>query len=659
MSYNETSKKPKSPSISKLLDFIASDNIAEDLEDSKLLEIADTVRKDFDIDQLSMEKWRERVDESMKIAMQIVDDKLDPWEGAANVKFPLIANGAITFASREYPQVVRGDKVVEFSVYGNDPDMSRANKARRLSKYHSWQLLVDSDDWESETDKLLVMVAVIGTSFRKTFYDPISQKVEFELCRPDRIVINNHVKNLEKARRITHILHMSKNDIIERMRLELFCDYDYDKITPGYVSASKDGLTNSLDSDSPHEILEQHRFLDLDEDGYAEPYIVTYHVGMSKVLRIVARYDETCIKTGPDDKLINIVPLQYFTDYHFLPSPDGTYLSMGLGTLLYPLNESINTLINQLLDAGTLSNLQAGFFGPGIRIKDGQYKLRPGEWKKLEGTPNTDLRQQIMAIPTTPPSPVLFQLLGLMIDVGKDLSSVSEILQGKEPTQNSPATTVLALIKQGLVQYNAIHKRILRAFKKEFQKLFDLNQKYLDIQKYLEVMNDPQASPEDFFTDNLDVRTVADPNLASDVQRIAKAEMVFQLLGPSNQVALEQYLEAADVQNIPALMNAIPKQPSPADQKLLAEVQTEQVKSKTMMLDYAAKSDDLELQRKQLQLQETELSKKLQEIDAKIRNLDAQSTSLQAQAVNLHAQAIKARKEAEVMRPNDNSSSSQ
>ena len=650
MAYTETNKKTKSSSISKLIDFVASDNIAKDLDEQKLAEIGDLVKNEFDIDLMSMEKWLERVQESMKIAMQVCDEKNDPWEGAANVKFPLIANGAITFASREYPQVVRGDKVVEVATYGLDPEGIKARRARRLAKHMSWQLLVESDDWESETDKLLVMDAVIGTTFRKIYYNPITKQIEFELCRPDRIVINNNAKNLEKARRITHIIHMSKNDIIERMRLGLFCEYKHDEISPSYISADKNNTTNALDSDSPHEILEQHRYLDLDEDGYSEPYIVTYHVGMQKVLRIVARYDVTDIKTDSKDKLLNIVPQHYFTDFHFLPSPDGTFFSMGLGTLLYPLNESINTLINQLLDAGTLANLQAGFFGPGIRIKDGQYKFKPGEWKKLEGAPNQRLPDHVMALPTTPPSPVLFQLLGLMIDVGKELSSVTEILQGKQPTQNSPATTVLALIKQGLVQYNAIHKRILRAFKKEFQKLFTLNRKYLDVQKYLNVMDDPDASDQDFNSDDLDVRTVADPNLASDMQRMAKAELVLNVMTPQNPVALQQYLEAADVQNIEELFKGIPQEPAPDDQLTLAKAETEKLKGQTMLLDYAAKSDEQQLSQEELKLKRAELVKKLEEMDATIRNLDAHS-------INLHAQAAKYRKEAEVMRPDVQSSS--
>ncbi len=465
----------------KLLKYQASDNVAEYLDEETLSKIADRVIQDFKVDEDSMAPWMERTKKGMEIALQIVKEKTFPWKGAANVKFPLITNGAITFASREYPQLVRGSQVVEATIIGQDPDGSRTARAERLSKYMSWQLLEDSDEWEVDTDKLLVMLAVLGTVFRKAYYDPVLNKPSFDLCRPDHIVVNDNIKKLEKARRITHKLFMYDNDLVERMRMSLFSEFEVETLQKSLDTTINNELTDPRDEDRAHFILEQHRFLDLDEDGYAEPYIVTVHKDSRKVLRIKARFDigGEDIKFNDKDQVKYIRPINYFTDFHFLPSPNGKFFSLGFGNLLYPINHSIDTLINQLLDSGTLANMQTGFLSSACRIKENDIFLGPGKWKKLEGI-RGDVDKHISALPIHDPSTVLFQLLGLLINIGKELASVSDILQGNQPTQNSPATTVLALIKQGLVQYNAIHKRVLRSFKKEFDKLYYLNCLYLN-----------------------------------------------------------------------------------------------------------------------------------------------------------------------------------
>ncbi len=300
---------------SKLVEFATSNNIAELLSDEQLDAIAEKVKQEADIDKMSMSEWMDRNNKAMEIAMQIQKAKTFPWPGASNVMYPLITNGAITFAAREYPQIVRGQVVVEAAVFGKDPDGTKVGKGRRLSKHMSWQLLVESDTWEADTDKMLATLAVIGTVFRKGYYDTTSGKPCFENCRPDHIYINNNVQSLETARRITHVCYLYLNDITERARQGLYCDYDADMLT----NMSESPEVDSNDSDKPHEIFEQHRFLDLDEDGYQEPYIVTYHVGSGKILRICARYGvEDIMYTADNKKIKCIKPTQYFIDYHFL-----------------------------------------------------------------------------------------------------------------------------------------------------------------------------------------------------------------------------------------------------------------------------------------------------------------------------------------------------
>jgi chaperonin GroES len=586
-----------------LVKFATSKNIAEYLDDQKLLRIASDFEEQIRIDEKSRAEWMSVMEKGMKIARQVYEEKNTPWEGAASVKFPLIANAAITFAAREYPQLIRGDKVVEAAVFGNDPNDDKANIARRIGKYMSWQLLVDDENWELDTDKLLHMLAVVGTVFRKQYWSPILSKPCFELCSPDNIILNNNVKNLENARRVTHRFGMYKNDIIERIRLGLFCDVDLNVLESGFrdnYESSPQNMTDTLDNDAPHEILEIHGYLDLDDDGYAEPYIITLHRKASKILRIAPRFQVYNILFDEDNKKVQrIIPDNYFTDWHFIPSPDGSFYSMGYGVLLYPLNETINTSFNQLLDAGTLSNMQAGFIGSDCRIEGGTFKLSPGKWLKIGGAGGRDIKNNIIPLPVREPSSVMYQLLGLLIDVGKDMASISEILQGQMPTQNSPATSVLALIKQGLTQYTAIHKRVLNSFKKEFKKLYLLNAQYLDIQKYLNMIQDPKASPDDFNVQQLDIRPVADPNMSTDAMRIARAQAAMQIPGLNPQAVQLMYLEALDIPEgeIKALMQ--PQGPAPDVVKMQADAAEKQAIAQDIKMKQIQSAFEMQLKAEQ------------------------------------------------------------
>ncbi len=549
-----------------------------------------------------------------------------------NVKYPLITNGAITFASREYPQIVRGQEVVEAAVFGKDPDSSKYQKAQRISKYMSWQLLVESVEWEAETDKLLGMVAVLGTVFRKGYYDPSTDMPRFELCNPENLYINNNVKSLESARRVTHRVFMHYNTILENMRSGIFCEYDEDELVHDNTMEAGD----IRDPDRLHEILEQHRYLDLDGDGYQEPYIVTYHSGSKKILRISARYSFEDIKLTVKNKVQHIKPKIYFTDFHFLPSLDGGFLSYGLGTLLLPINESINTITNQLIDSGTLLNSQPIIIAGPARINAKTFDLAPGRINIIEGLGARNINDSIQNLPLIPPPPTLLQLLELLIQAGKEIAGVTEILTGQQPSQNSPATTVLALIKQGLVQYNAIHKRILRGFKKEFALLFQLNHDYLNIEKYLNMVNDPNASANDFKTLDLDIRPVSDPNMASETQRLAQAQAIYGMQEVDRRAAAAFMIDSMDIEDgiKTALLPPIdPKAPPPPDtQKTLAEVGLITAQTQDIQVNHLANASELELKSKDQMLKAHELGIKDKETESVIKMNNALAVKHLAEA---------------------------
>jgi chaperonin GroES len=632
---------------SKLVDYAVSNNIAEMLDDETLAKIAEKVKQEADIDKLSMSEWMDRNNKAMEIAMQIQTKKTFPWEGASNVMYPLITNGAITFAAREYPQIVRGQVVVDAAVFGKDKDGTKVAKGRRLSKHMSWQLLVESDTWEGDTDKMLATLAVIGTVFRKGYYNPTSGKPCFEVCRPDHIYINNNIQSVETARRITHVCYLYLNQIVEKARQGLFCEYDDAVLQVNTYGEEID----SQDSDKPHEIFEQHRYLDLDEDGYQEPYIVTYHVGSGKILSIVARYDVEDIMYTDDQKKIKCInPTQYFIDYHFLPSPEGKFLSLGLGTLLYPLNETVNTTINQIIDSGTLLNAQPMFIAGTARIDAKMIKLQPGKINKIEGLGSQTLRDSLMQLPLLPPSPVLQNLLEYLVDAGKELAGTTEILTGQQPSQNSPATTVLALIKQGLVQYNAVHKRVLRSLKKEFGLLYKLNSKYLNLETYLNMIDDENASADDYKSMDMDVRPIADPNMASETQRLAKAQAVYQLQEVDRRAAAGFMLDAMDVEDyevqslLPPIDPQNPPPPPPDAQKDLAQAELFHAQAASLGIVSKADAAKLELDMQKSQREhELNTAHAIADIEVKQSNVKVNNT----QAVKNLADAEKAKKEAD------------
>jgi chaperonin GroES len=606
-------------SLKKLIELHASNNIAEDLDDEKLLDIAHTCIKGYKLDDQSRQGYIEQMKEAMAIAKQIEETKTFPWPNAANVKYPLITGASIQFASRVYPEIVKGDKVVKVAVIGADPEGKKAILAEQISRQMSDQLLIQSDEWEPGTDQLLHMLPILGTVFRKTYWNEITNHIRSELITPDEVVINANIKTLNTAPRISHILYLSKNDCIGRINAGLWRDIDLDGEETLYRDRPiRDSYSNNMqswdstDPAAPFIFLEQHCYIDLDDDGYAEPYIVTLHLGQEKVVRIVARYDLSGIKLDEESgKVIRIDPVHYFTSYIFLPNPDGSFYGIGFGQLLLPINKTINTLLNQLIDSGTLANMQGGFLGRGVRIKNGKMQFKPGEWIPLESATGISLKDNIIPLPFKEPSNVLFQLLGLMMNVGKELSSVSDAMQGQEQAQNVPATTILALIEQGTKVFSSIQKRLYRSFKQEFEKIYRLNALFFDAEAYdIQFPDTTLINKEGYNDRQLDVCPVADPNISSETQRMMRIQALMQIfptLPPEGQrFAQMMYLKglnfnATEVASL--LPPADPNAPPPPEvQKIIAETQTLAMDQQAKMLELQLKQGDQILAQKRLEI---------------------------------------------------------
>ena len=583
---------PAEPPATPLRAILEAANIAENMDEEKLRIIGHDALEGYNADKASRAQWEIQMDEWTRLASQVREDKSFPWPKSSNVKYPLLTTAAMQFAARAYPSLVPSDgKVVKSKTIGKDPDGSKLALADRVSMYMSYQIMHDMTGWEEGMDKMLIMLPIVGTIFKKTYWDSIKKKPASDVILPKNLVVNYWAKSLRDAERISQVIEMSPRILKERQMAGVFLETDLGDAPMPLVTG---GNAPQNDETTPYTVIEQHTYLDLDDDGYREPYIVTFHLESGEVLRIAARFDDTTMFYDDEGKLIKIEPIEYFTKFGFIPNPDGSFYDIGFGVLLGPINESVNTLINQLIDAGTLNNLQGGFLGKGLRIRMGETRFQPGEWKAVNST-GQDLKQQIVPLPSKEPSNVLFQLMGSLITSGKELASVAEIFVGKMPGQNTPATTTMATIEQGMKVFTAVYKRIYRSLEEEFSKLFAINGTYLNPNTYEEIL-DITVGPDDFSSKQYKICPGADPTAVSQTEKLLKAQGLMEMLplGILDPVKVGlRLLEAQEQPNYQDLLRqevaqtgAMPQQPNP---KLLES----QAKIKAMEQGSAIKQQEL------------------------------------------------------------------
>ena len=555
-------------------------NLADRQSKDVIADLTTKVLEGYKIDLASRAEWEKLNEQIIDLAKLLVKKKVYAGEVVANVKYPLIINACIQFAARAYPELIKGNEVVKGKVVGTDTDNLKFDKAQRISRFMSFQLLSLMEDWEEGVDQLLFTLPAIGCVFKKSYFDSIERKSVSQIVFADDLVVNYFAESLERAPRVTHKIYLYHNEIVERINSGVFIKFDVAEL--GQATSDK---TADVDEDTPHLFLEQHRWYDLDGDGYQEPYVVTIHEQSQKLVRISPRFatdgiirksDEAGV-VDPNGPIVKIIPEQYFTRFLFMPAIDGGFYGMGFGSLLMSSNSAINTVINQLLDAGTLSNRQSGFLGRGLKLGRGKaIQVKSGEWKPVDAT-GDDLRKNIFPMPVREPSNVLFQLLGLLIESGKELAGMTEILAGNSPGANVPAESVLALIEQGLQVYSAIHKRLYRSQYKEFIKLRRLNALYLDQMTYSVVLDDQAAIVQaDFSSADFDVVPVADPNSTTMMQRLLKAKAMLELRGQglNDQEILRQYLLALDIEDVERFFPA-EDEPNPEEELTVQKLQAE------------------------------------------------------------------------------------
>ncbi len=568
-----------------MLDAIKAPNLVPLLPANEVNKIGGEALQEFQTDLGTCTDFHERYDRAMAMAMQVTEPKNWPWPKASNVIFPLLTQSAIQFQARAYPAIIDGGKVVKGQVLGRDPEGVKRERADRIADHMTWQFLNDVPGWEEDTDKLLLQLPIVGCLFRKTWRDGVRSQNNSETVTAKDLVVNFKTTSFDKAPRFTHIQRYYPNEIEAFIRAGEWARVPYD----------------GEDGNDPHslvEIYEQNRLIDMDGDGMPEPYVVTITKD-GAVARIVACFDADSIYVAIDGKqyrmaelaekageipeaavqsakVVRIERKNYFTKYGFIPAPDGSFYDIGFGTLTDGLGQAVNTIINQLIDAGTLANMQGGFLAGGTKIKGGNMRFSPGEWKRVEGATAGPLRDNILPLQLPGPSATLFQLLGMLIEAVQGITSVSDILTGNQDSQTAP-TTALALIEQGQKVFTAIYQRIRRALGVEIKIMAGLNRDYLDEEQYFALNDNPQVvGKADYEDRDLDVVPISDPRAINDRVKLTKAEILMSHNGDPliNQVEIrKRSFEAAGITDVKPLFDVPELPPPPEAVKALADTE--------------------------------------------------------------------------------------
>jgi hypothetical protein len=601
----EENKEARLPNIIEILD--EELNVAKLLDEDVLDAIGQQVVDDFDIDQKSMAEWLDSMSKGIKLASQTIERKNDPWPNASNVKHSIILEACIQFASRALPEFIRDGKIVKSKIIGDSNNKDLQERALRAEKFMNFELMDGIVNWEDGFDRLLMILAMVGTVFKKTYFCPVARKNKSVLCFPDTIVINQNVDSLEEARRITHIIKTQKSFVKANVIRGAFLDID---------------VTDSADNDTPDNdpsitLLEQHRYLDLDGDGYPEPYAVTVHKETSKVARIMPCFTPEGVEEvveGEEFTVVNIEREMYFSDFHFIRTVDGTFFSYGFGYLLSHATHTINTILNQLIDAGTLDNQQSGFLGKGARLEGGEIKFKPGMWKKVNAS-GVDLKNSIVPLPTKGPSGTLLSLVQFLLDSYYKMISISDIMSGQVSGSNTTAAEAMQAVEQGMKVMNSIHARVYRGLKKEIKILFRLIYENPNQQYYKLVVDDQDADVEaDFTPEGFDLIPTADPKKSSQMEEIMRIRMALDMVQIIPDIETRElgrrFLTALRFEDIDSIIPPVdPKAPTPEQEKFAQELQQQ--------------AEQLDLANREVSIKESELQLKAFKIEHEINKLVA------------------------------------
>lgn len=613
----------------------------EECGEEKLTEIGQSVLLGYREDKQSMAEWLDDICRIEELAGLKAVRKSTPLPNSANVKLPLITKACYEYVSRVSPEIIKDGSVVQTQIIGPKTE-EKVKQSNNCVTYMNWQLLYANTDWTDQLDTLLFRTALIGFMCKKTFYDDVEERIKQIICDPKDLIVNMDIKSIQEAPRVSHVLRCYMNELVQGANTG-------DEDCSVYLESAVDELREQYKEDKLNcviELIEQCTYLDLDEDGYKEPYIVTVRADNGKVLRIVARFDKDDVKMRKG-KVRCIEPIEIYEDYHFLPNPNGKFISVGFGILLLYITETCNSSLNQLLDSGQLANMKGGYMDARFKVvSDGNSLHDPGEFKKVKIDAHVGgLKDGVLPIEFGEPSTVMFSLLNLLIEVARDLSSSTQINNGTQSSENAKTGATQLLMQSGEKLFGFINTKFYRSLTKELRHIFDLNARYLSPQDYYDVLEDRTAvQREDFDKTKINIIPVADPNLASKQQRLQEAAFVQQyvLSGlPADPLKAAKFI--LDRVNIPGVIDILPvpdegqQKPDPTMLKLQAEI--EESGQKLSLEGRKADQADKQMMINAM-LAEAQIKKLECECVALLAKAESEDAKLQLQDYQLQLQAI-------------------
>ena len=544
-------------------------NLAEYLDDGYLGEISSDLRASYEDDMESRSEWEETYTQGLDQLGVKYDERTQPFQGASGVTHPLIAESVTQFQAQAYKELLPAGGPVKTQVLGLQ-DVAREEQASRVKDFMNYQIMEVMEEFDPDMDQLLFYLPLSGSTFKKVYFDEAKQRAVSKFVPAQDLVVPYAASDLATASRVTHVLRMDGNDIRKMQLAGFYRDVELSKYNQeDEVREKIDDIqgTSRTYSDEVYTILEMHVDLDIEgfEDmapdgeptGIAIPYIVTLDEGSGNILSIRRNFEEG---TGISKKM------QYFVHYKFMPGLG--FYGFGLIHMIGGLGRAATSILRQLIDAGTLANLPAGFKARGVRVRNDDEPLQPGEWRDIDA-PGGNIRDAIIPLPYKEPSATLAQLLGALIEGGRRFVSLADQQTGDGNTA-APVGTTVAMLERGMKVMSAIHKRLHYAQRQEFRVLARIFRDNMpaDGYPYDVVGGDRMVMAEDF-DGRVDVIPVSDPNIFSMAQRVTLAQTQLQLAQSNPQVhnlyaAYRRMYQALEVQNIDEVLPP-PPQPQPLD----------------------------------------------------------------------------------------------
>ena len=551
-----------------------SANLADLMDDSDLNSLKNDLMGNIDADKDSRSDWEKTYKDGLEYLGMKYEERSQPFEGASGVMHPLLAESVTQFQAQAYNELLPSQGPVKTQVLGMTTPDSEA-QASRVQEFMNYQLMQIMKEYDPETDQMLFYLPLSGSAFRKVYYDQNLGRAVSKFIPSEDLIVPYAATDLHSATRITHVINMSINDIKKLQQIGFYSDVDVD--SGNMLASDTDGIQEEIDElqgvspsyndDDTCKVYEIHTELDIpgyedlnaegEETGIKLPYIVT--IANNKVLSVRRNYREE----DPLKQRIN-----YFVHYKFLPGLG--FYGFGLTHMIGGLSKASTSILRQLIDAGTLSNLPAGFKARGIRIRNDDQPLQPGEFRDMDA-PGGSLRDAFVPLPFKEPSQTLLSLLGILVDSGRRFASIADTQVG-DGNQNAPVGTTIALLERGTRVMSAIHKRLHASQRIEFEILAKVFSESLPPSYPYSTANGNQMIKAMDFDNRVDVLPVSDPNTFSMSQRVMMAQELLRTVQSNPEIhgptgiyeAYRRMYSSMGVQNIEQLLPP-PPQPQPID----------------------------------------------------------------------------------------------